>query len=203
MAEQQLYYAAEDKLGHILGGFNDSLLHQKLRKALTQLPPDVVLQLVNDFEGTMRNPKGEIRNPAAYFSTVLQRTITAVEEDRANIRIQLSPVLERRIAQLVDKGFCRSHEIENRCREVMADMGDELALRALAELEQNDRATIKNVGAFFMGILQNIKVAASNISFPPAPPVIPRDLLFGYGDTEYIPEMPRQYGRPRVSEVYI
>ena len=82
--------------------------------------------------------------------------------------------------------------------------------------ESNDRASIKNVGAFFMGILQNFKLVNIPItgapdrptswidppgmpmSLNPPPPILPRDLLFGYGDDEYVPEMPRHYSRPRV-----
>lgn len=219
--------SVEERLNRAVpGGLNDSQLHTRMRRGMLELPEDVAHHLLDDFERTVAIGKTEIRNPAAYISTVVQRTLANLEDTRLNPRV-VTPALRDRMDLLYSR-FCHPDDIDRRCKEILLEIDEHEAIRALDELEGTDRSEIKSVSAFLMGILQKYikrgntsgtpKGSARGILKPPgsshfntewgslddspAPRVMPMDLLFRYGceDVEYIPEMPR---KPRVSSCYM
>ena len=203
----------EEKLNRILpGGLNDSIgLHVRLQRSIHELPEGVANNILDDFERTLTNSKSEIRNPAAYLSTVIQRTANNLAADRLYPKI-IPPAIQHRLNLLFSR-FCRPEELDRRCKDILLEMSEADALLALDELEFHDRSTIKNISAYFVSVAQ--KYLKKNIGGPgrvsskeaelhdmlPAPPYMPRDLLFGYGNDEYVPEMTRPFTKPATKRV--
>jgi hypothetical protein len=92
----------------------------------------------------------------------------------------------------------------------LADLSEDDAVATLNEFESADRHSIKNLNGFLVSIVQKYRrappVGAGGVlsqgpmggglslaSLPPAPATMPLDLMYGFGDLEYVPEMPLQY----------
>jgi hypothetical protein len=199
----------EERLGRALpGGLNDGTLCARLLRGMHSLPEATAHSILDDFERALT--RNDIRNPAAYLSTAIQRTLATLEEEKANPDKGVPPALALRL-QLLYSTFCKPDDIDRRCKEILGELDEANAIRAIDELGGNDRASIKNLSAFFIRILQKYMKpsagAAAHVAPPapaggggggldmdPPPAFLPRDLLFGYGDDEYVPEMPRGRG---------
>lgn len=190
----------EERLDRVIpGGLNDSLLHTRILRGIRELPERTANNILDDFERTLSSGRSEIRNPAAYLNTVVLRTVANLEEEKLNPK-RMPPALAQRLDLLYSR-FCSPEELDRRCKEILLEIDENSALRALDELEGNERNQIQNLCGFFMGILQKYMKkgpagalgppVAVPTEYDPPPPFLPRELLFGYGDDEYIPEMPR------------
>lgn len=69
----------------------------------------------------------------------------------------LSQSVLKRIRQLEVDGFCREDEIDDRCRDLMSCISEADAIAAVDELQILDRGRIKNVSAYFMGVVKKYK----------------------------------------------
>ena len=187
----------EERLNRTLpGGLNDTQLHTRIMRGLMDLPEKTATNILDDFERTLTSGRSEIRNPAAYLSTVIQRTAQNLEEEKLNPKT-MPPALANRLDLLYSR-FCNPEELDKRCKEILQEIDLGSAIRAIDELEGNERTSIQNLTGFFMAILQKYMKKSSHaapvpatLDLEPAPQFMPRDLLFGYGVDEYVPEMPR------------
>lgn len=197
----------EETLHRLLpGGLNDNTLHKRLIRGIHSLPLDTAQRVLEDFERTLVNTRSEIRNPAAYLNTVIQRTVANLEEEKHNPKAMPVAIAQR--LNVLYTRYCNPEEIDSRCKSALAELDERSALRAVDELEGNDRSSVKNLSAFFYGIIQKFlkKPGPPNAAggppplqdLDPPPPFLPRELLYGNGNDEYVPEMPRKHTDSRV-----
>lgn len=188
----------EERLRRALpGGLNESQLHTRILRGMLDLPELTANNILGDFERTLNSGRNEIRNPAAYLSTVIARTAANLEEEKLNPKVV--PLALRQRLDLLYSRYCSPEMIDRRCKEILLEIDEGSAIRAIDELEGNDRTQIQNLSGFFIGILQKYMKKANTpmggppiAEYDPPPAYMPRELLFGYLEDEYIPEMPRQ-----------
>jgi hypothetical protein len=130
--------------------------------------------------------------------------IGAMDPD-AGSRPRQGLLVQRRLLSLYDRGFCSPEELDRRALDALADLSEEDAVATLNEFESADRHSIKNLNAFLVSIIHKyrrgpplsvpggVPGGMSLASLPPAPATMPVDLMYGFGDLEYVPEMPLQY----------
>jgi hypothetical protein len=181
-------------------GFEHVMIDSRIRKILHQLPESVAIDVLNDFEKALN--RDNLRSPAAYLMGMLTRV-------QASIEVPIRGRIAGRLDMLYQAGFCSPDEVDSRCIDLLKQLPEEDALRAISELERVDRMAVKNISAVFMGIMRKYlpkeyemqrdrdyiqspkRSYRSNSTLAPPPKIIPQELLFGFGDMEYIPTMPQ------------
>lgn len=129
-------------------------------------------------------------------------------DPEGGVRPRLGLLVQRRLLSLHDRGFCTPDELDRRAVDMLAELPEEDALATLNEFENADRQSLKNINGFLVSIIQKYRrvppvggvaalgagpVGFNAASLPPPPPTMPADLMYGFGDVEYVPEMPIQY----------
>lgn len=122
---------------------------------------------------------------------------------------QLSPIVEERLNALYFEGFCLPEDISTECIDFLSGISEGEALSAIRELTSMSNRSIKNVSAFFMGLLRKRHpfpgtialtthlVKTSNVSVPSEADQlygdIPPHVFYHDPQREYVPKMPFGY----------
>jgi len=133
---------------------------------------------------------------------------------------EISFRVSQKMHRMMEDGIFTEDDIDGRCRDGLKQLSEPEALAALDEVHKVDRSKIANITGYLMGVLRRFRVKKDSaiiahgrerreghmgdpgnmapppelldmMGFLPAPPVLPVELTYGYGDDEYIPEMPR------------
>ena len=171
------------------------------------------MSVIIEFNESLQNSHGVIRNPAGYIMGVSKRLI---EQNGARVREQSihEPIMGKhitqrvidRLRQLEQGGFCTMDELNRECLSLMEEMSEAEALAAIDELRASDRTRIKSLSPFFSSILRKYQRKDSVLGkrvlegskslqlFPdiaPAPDAMPLDLYYFDPFNEYAPCMPQ------------
>ncbi|GKY91658.1 hypothetical protein MPSEU_000137700 [Mayamaea pseudoterrestris] len=136
------------------------ILNGKLLDLLKTLPVHMMNDALQEYDDAV-DVKGysSIRNHGAYLHGVVKRYVSV--QERANsegsnvlpMGESLTPTINERLEQLVSSGFCTRDEMNDKVKSKIRMLSEKDALFALDELRTVDRASIRNFGSYFMGIL--------------------------------------------------
>eukprot|EP00977_Amphora_coffeiformis_P007032 scaffold1522_cov166-Amphora_coffeaeformis.AAC.10 len=137
------------------------LLEGGILAKLKALPPNLANDALQEYDDALQIKGGSIRNQGAYLYGVIKR-YTSVHE-RATTGGEgthilpmgegLTPIVNAKLETLVSTGFCTRAEMNEKVKSKIRMLSEKDALFAIDELASTDRASIRNFGSFFMGIL--------------------------------------------------
>jgi hypothetical protein len=133
---------------------DESLLEGRILESLRQLPPNLCNDALQEYHDAIKQQKS-IRSHGAYLFGVLKRYLSVHERagDEGSMGHQLTPVVQSRLDQLVRDGFCTEDEMNEKVKGKIRMLSEKDALFAIEEFGGVDRGSIRNVGSYFMGIL--------------------------------------------------
>jgi Heterogeneous nuclear ribonucleoprotein Q acidic domain len=133
---------------------DESLLEGRILDSLRQLPPNLCNDALQEYHDAIKQQKN-IRSHGAYLFGVLKRYLSVHERagDEGSMGHQLTPVVQSRLDQLVRDGFCTEDEMNEKVKGKIRMLSEKDALFAIEEFGGVDRGSIRNVGSYFMGIL--------------------------------------------------
>jgi len=138
-----------------------ALLQDRLLDALKTLPVHLINDALQEYDDAVRNKGESIRNRGGYLYGVIKRYVSVHE--RATVtgtnRLlpmgqALTPAILQRLETLVQSGYCTSRaEMREQVQDKIRMLAEPDAFLALEELVATDRAHVRHLGSFFMGIL--------------------------------------------------
>ena len=177
----------------------------------------IILDALNELDIALHRER--IQNPVGYLNGVLRRMNDSAEytphggpvatgETEPPMGERISNRVIQKLRFLSEDGVCAPEEIDGRCREMLQQLTERGALAAMEEIQRVDRSKILNFGNFFLGVLKKYRwnvfqpppLTTAGLAPVPAdldtsqlvpPAAMPVDLLYGYAEDEYIPQMPR------------
>jgi hypothetical protein len=215
LAKETTCSEMEQKIDEILR-IDPTLIDARLRTMLYRIPEDRALHILNDFQRALINNRDSIRNPVAYLMGMAQRVLSAKEMPE-NSRVkreldrlfrdgQISPSdIDERCRDMLkhlpeDKAIEALHELEatdvTTLHNIAAFFMGIMKKHTRAGSAPKPPSNPISSDPFRLGNHPPVAPSSARTSFPlpdlpPAPKVLPSDLSYGYGDQEYIPEMPR------------
>lgn len=209
--------AMEQKIDEILR-IDPTLIDARLRTMLYKIPEERALHILTDFQKALLNNRDSIRNPVAYLMGMAQRVLSAKEmPESSRVKRELDRLFrEGRISPSDIDERCRDmlkHLPEEKAIEALHELEvtDVSTLHNIAAffmgiMKKHTRATTAPKSStssiasdpFRLGGSEHSLVEPSSArapfvlqDLPPAPRVMPSDLSYGYGEQEYVPEMPK------------
>lgn len=118
---------------HFYPGFEPSSLDPRTRRYVSQVPPEIAMNIVAEFEATLQKKGPEcVRNPGAFIVTLTRRMFEDVSKEVISRAIatneppmcspdrpEFDPRVLARIEKLQMDGFCNAADISERCRDMM------------------------------------------------------------------------------------
>lgn len=131
-----------------------ALLEGRILETLRQLPANLCNDALQEYDDAIKQQK-HIRSHGAYLFGVLKRYLSVHERagDEGSMGHELTPQVQGRLEQLVRDGFCTQDEMNDKVKGKIRMLSEKDALFAIEEFASVDRGSIRNVGSYFMGIL--------------------------------------------------
>ena len=137
------------------------MIDSRMQIYLTQLNENIASASILELEKELIN-KVNIRNPSAYLVGVCRRIADessriviqrAIDNNEPPMGKELTGTVMKRIEKLELEGYCGTHDIDERCRDMLAEITESEAICALEELQATERNKVKNVGKYFIGMI--------------------------------------------------
>jgi hypothetical protein len=210
----------EQKIDEILR-IDPSLIDARLRTMLYKIPEERALHILNDFQKALLNNRDSIRNPVAYLMGMAQRVLSAKEmPENSRVKRELDRLfrdgritpsdIDERCRDMLkhlpeDKAIEALHELEatdvstlhNIAAFFMGIMKKHTrsgsTSKPLSNPIASDPFRLGGSGGNDHSLTAHSSSRPSLVlqDLPPAPRVMPSDLTYGYGEQEYVPEMPK------------
>lgn len=131
-----------------------ALLSGTILSTLRQLPPSSCNDALQEYDDAVKQQKN-IRSHGAYLFGVLKRYLSVHERSggEGSMGYELTPLVQSRLDQLVRDRFCTQDEMNDKVKGKIRMLSEKDALFAIDEFSSVDRGSIRNVGSYFMGIL--------------------------------------------------
>ena len=131
-----------------------TLLEGRILETLKQLPANLCNDALQEYDDAVKQQKN-IRSHGAYLFGVLKRYLSVHERagDEGSMGHALTPQVQVRLDHLVRDGFCTQEEMNEKVKGKIRMLSEKDALFAIDEFSGVDRGSIRNVGSYFMGIL--------------------------------------------------
>jgi Heterogeneous nuclear ribonucleoprotein Q acidic domain len=131
-----------------------TLLSGTILSTLRQLPPSACNDALQEYDDAVKQQKN-IRSHGAYLFGVLKRYLSVHERagGEGSMGYELTPLVQSRLEQLVRDRFCTQDEMNDKVKGKIRMLSEKDALFAIDEFASVDRGSIRNVGSYFMGIL--------------------------------------------------
>jgi Heterogeneous nuclear ribonucleoprotein Q acidic domain len=131
-----------------------SLLSGTILSTLRQLPPTACNDALQEYDDAVKQQKN-IRSHGAYLFGVLKRYLSVHERagGEGSMGYELTPLVQSRLDQLVRDRFCTQEEMNDKVKGKIRMLSEKDAIFAIDEFASVDRGSIRNVGSYFMGIL--------------------------------------------------
>jgi hypothetical protein len=132
------------------------LLEGRILDSLKQLPSNLINDALQEYDDAITQKK-HIRNHGAYLFGVLKRYLSVQERASGGgdmiMGKKLTAEVQARLQGLVRDGFVTQEEINEKVKSKILMLSEKDALLAIEEFSGVDRGSIRNVGSYFMGIL--------------------------------------------------
>jgi len=129
-----------------------SLLEGRILETLKQLPANLISDALQEYDDAVKQQKN-IRSHGAYLFGVLKRYLSVHQSAGGSMGQKLTPIVQERLNKLVRDGFCTQDEMNEKVKSKIRMLSEKDALFAIEEFAGVDRASIRNFGSYFMGIL--------------------------------------------------
>ena len=131
-----------------------ALVEGRILETLRQLPPNLCNDALQEYDDAVKQQKN-IRSHGAYLFGVLKRYLSVHERagGEGSMGHELTPRVQDRLNQLVLDQFCTQDEMNEKVKGKIRMLSEKDALFAIEEFASVDRGQIRNVGSYFMGIL--------------------------------------------------
>mmetsp|Transcript_9591 Transcript_9591/g.14439 ORF Transcript_9591/g.14439 Transcript_9591/m.14439 type:complete len:438 (+) Transcript_9591:28-1341(+) len=218
MNDHPVSWRVEQRLYDVLHSNYDldpAILEPRIKGLLSRLSEDKAMGVLHDFEHTMRTKRETIRNPGGYLVGITQRVVAAadVHENERVIHELERLFREGRIHPDAIDDRCRDmlkHLPEDRALEALHELEttDLSTLKNIPSFfmglmkkysrpinhrrqEEWDHRGGDRINRMDPGAGVGYSGPGGAPFLPPPPRVLPLDLMYGFGDQEYVPEMPR------------
>jgi Heterogeneous nuclear ribonucleoprotein Q acidic domain len=134
----------------------------KLMDVLKSLPVNLINDALSEYDDAVEiKGANSIRNHGAYLYGVVKRYVSVHERSLKGEGSGILPMgedgltdlVQERLEQLVTAGFCSTQEMNDKVKSKIRMLSEKDAIFALDELSSVERASIRNFGSYFMGIL--------------------------------------------------
>lgn len=159
----------EDLVNQHYAGYSANI-EDRTKNYLSMIPVDLAIAAINEFENTLlqgmrngSNAEDVVKNPSSFVISTCRRKsdemskeviARAIATHEPPMGREMHPDVLRRIDVMVASGFCKSHEIDDRNRDMMSQITVSECIASLDELQATDRSKVKNIGGYYIGILR-------------------------------------------------
>ena len=128
--------------------------------SLKTLPPNLINDALAEYDEAVTNKGQGIRNHGAYLFGVVRRYMSARDRSMKSggtgvlpMGDNITPAVLNRLEQLVNSGFCSREEMNSNIKQKIRMLSEGDALSAVEDLARVNRASIRNFGFYFAGIV--------------------------------------------------
>jgi hypothetical protein len=129
-------------------GLSQCMTDERILRSLSDLPFERAMKVLDDFENNLKQNRAGIRNPAGYLVGMVGRTKKMAE------RPPMPGAVLHEIEGMFRSGHLRREDVDARCMDMLQQLPEEGAMRALGELRAVDVHTVKNMSALFMSVMK-------------------------------------------------
>jgi len=132
------------------GGLSQESLQERSLGLLLKLDEEQMKECVQKYLDTAED---DIKKPEPFMFGIIRRKAGR----KAGPRRTLMPEVQQALDELLREGFIKDGDLDGRCTDELAALDRNQALDAIDQFRRTDLNRVRNIGAFFNGIIRRLR----------------------------------------------